>query len=134
MSGYSQVIPAREWVSRSEVRVSALAAWLVPSVGAAIFAVTLLHVLFLSEGTRVLFRDSDAGWHIRNGEAILTNASVPRVDSFSYTHAGRPWFAWEWLSDAVLGAAHQLAGPSGVALLAALVIALTAWGSARLAL
>ena len=134
MSGYSQVIPAREWVSRSEVRVSALAAWLVPSVGAAIFAVTLLHVLFLSEGTRVLFRDSDAGWHIRNGEAILTSASVPRVDAFSYTHAGRPWFAWEWLSDAVLGAAHQTAGPSGVALLAALVIALTAWGSARLAL
>ncbi len=114
--------------------VPQLARWILPSVGAVVFSVALLHVLFLSEGTRTLFRDSDAGWHIRAGEQILATGSIPRVDSFSWTHAGRPWFAWEWLADVALGGAHATAGAAGVALLAALVIALAAWGSVRLAL
>lgn len=115
-------------------RVSWLASLLAPSVGAAIFAVALVHVLFISDGTRTLFRDSDAGWHIRNGEAMLRNLSVPRADQFSFTNPGREWLAWEWISDVLLGAAHRLAGPAGVAMLAALVIALTAWGVWRFAL
>src|SRR5262249_53005144 len=53
---------------------------------------------------------------------------------FSYTRPGAPWFAWEWLSDALLGGANRMAGPAGVVFLTAFVIALTAWGAARLAL
>lgn len=138
MSGYSQVIqPAcstSDWASRAQAQVSTLWSLLLPSLGAVVFAVALLHVLFLSEGTRVLFRDSDAGWHIRTGEAILASGAVPRADRFSYTRAGQEWFAWEWLSDVMLGSTHAIAGLPGVALLAALVIALTAWGAVRLAL
>ena len=113
---------------------SPLAALLLPGLGAVVFAVTLIQVLFLSQGAEGLFRDSDTGWHLRNGEAILNTATVPRVDGFSYTRNGRQWVAWEWLSDAVLGGAHRIAGLPGVALLAALAIALTAWGAARLSL
>ena len=138
MSGLSQAIAsvgaALCPASAPGVRVSRFWALVLPSLGVATFAVALLHVLFLSDGTRVLFRDSDAGWHIRVGEAILTGGSVPRADTFSYTRAGREWLAWEWLSDALLGAAHLAAGPAGVALLAALAIALAAWGALRLAL
>src|SRR6185295_6499616 len=89
---------------------------------------------FLSEGARGLFRDSDTGWHIRNGEAILNSYTVPRADPFSYTRNGREWFAWEWLSDVLLGEAHRIAGLSGVALLAGFGIALTVWYAARLSL
>ena len=68
---------------------------------------------------------------IRTGEAILRDGTVPVADSFSLLHAGREWFAWEWLSDVVLGGAHDAAGPAGVAMLGALVIALTGWGAWR---
>ncbi len=138
MSVYSQVIaeacPPPRSAARAAAPVSAVAAMVLPSVGSVIFAVALAQVLFLSGGTQVLFRDSDAGWHLRVGEAILSSGSVPRADTFSYTHWGRAWFAWEWLADALLGGVHRAAGLPGVALLAALAIAAAAWGAARLAL
>lgn len=139
MSDYSQAISALRSVPlahspRSRVEVTLLPALLLPSFGAVIFAVSLLQVLFLSQGAQTLFRDSDTGWHVRNGEAILSTASAPRVDTFSFTRGGTEWFAWEWLSDILLGGAHRIAGPPGIALLAALAIALTAWGVARLSL
>src|SRR5436190_9523696 len=94
--------------SRTQVHVSSFAATVLPSLGAVVFAVTLLHVLFLSAGGTSLFRDSDVGWHVRNGEAILSTGAVPSVDSFSYTRGGEKWLAWEWLSDVMLGGAHQI--------------------------
>src|SRR5437870_4318969 len=118
MSDYSQAIPLLDASQRSRtatVGVSWLAGLIFPSFGAAVFGVALLQVLFLSQGAQGLFRDSDTGWHIRNGEAILTNFAVPRVDSFSYTRSGNEWFAWEWLSDVAIGSAHRIAGLSGVA-------------------
>ncbi|HEV8525717.1 MAG TPA: hypothetical protein VGQ71_14575 [Terriglobales bacterium] len=137
MSDYSEAIWTLNSAPRSKpevAKVSSSAALLLPSFGAVVFAVTLLQVLFLAQGAQGLFRDSDTGWHVRNGEAILTTAAVPQADPFSYTRDGRQWLAWEWLSDAVLGGAHRIAGLSGVALLAAVAIALTAWGAARLSL
>lgn len=128
MSGYPQVIRA------VDLEAPSLHSILLPGFCTVVFAVTLLHVLFLSQGAQGLFRDSDTGWHVLNGEAILNTATLPRVDNFSYTHGGQPWFAWEWMSDVLLGGAHRIAGLSGVALLAAFAIALTAWGAARLSL
>src|SRR5437868_2361901 len=123
MSGYPHAISGLNAAPRVAARVPSLAVLLLPTFGSVVFAVTLLHVLFISVGTWVLFRDSDTGWHITNGEAILQTASIPRVDTFSYTHFGREWIAWEWLSDILLGGAHRIAGPAGVAILAALCIA-----------
>jgi hypothetical protein len=73
----------------------------------------------------MLLADADTGWHIRNGERILRTMSVPRTDYFSYTMAGRPWYAWEWLYDAILGGIHIAAGLNGVVVFTALLIALT---------
>jgi hypothetical protein len=137
MQGYSQAIYALDSTRRSEsdaAEVTSLAVWLLPNFAAVIFIVALLQVLFLSAGSARLLHDSDTGWHVRNGEAILAARSVPRADAFSYTRAGEMWLSWEWLSDAAFGASHQLAGLSGVALIAAVAIAFTAYGSARLAL
>jgi hypothetical protein len=116
------------------VQSPSVATWLLPNFVAVVFAVTLLQVLFLSAGSPRLFHDSDTGWHVRNGEVILSTASVPRIDRFSYTRDGESWFAWEWLSDAMFGAVHRIAGLPGVALIAALVIASTVSGAAYLAL
>lgn len=88
---------------------------------------TLFYCLFLFEGYRNLFRDSDAGWHIRTGERILDTGMVPRTDPYSFTRAGQPWFAWEWASDVAAGAIHRAAGLTGVALFYGVVIAAGVW-------
>lgn len=101
--------------------------WLAPDVAMAVACVTLFYCLFLFQGYRQLFRDSDAGWHIRNGEAILRTLQLPRTDTYSFTRQGAPWIAWEWAADAAAGAAHRVGGLGGVALLYAVAIAAGAW-------
>jgi hypothetical protein len=80
-------------------------AWLrvvMPSV-ADVFFLALLGVLVLTPLSVRLLGDAGIGWHIRTGQQILAVHSVPRVDSFSSITAGKPWFAWEWLYDVVVG-------------------------------
>jgi hypothetical protein len=107
--------------------VRAPIAWLFPDVALVAAAVTLFYCLFLFQGYQQLFRDSDAGWHIRNGEAILASGRLPRTDTFSFSKAGEPWFAWEWLADTAVGAVHRAAGLRGVAFFYSLAITAGVW-------
>lgn len=97
--------------------------WL-PSLGDLVFSTTLVLLFLLGQGATRLLGDSDTGWHIRTGEWILAQGAVPRHDLFSFSKPGGEWFAWEWLSDVLLAAVHRWAGLPGVALAAALLIAL----------
>jgi hypothetical protein len=99
----------------------------VPDLAMLVAGVTLFYCLFLFQGYRELFRDSDAGWHIRNGETILATHELPKRDIYSFSRAGQPWFAWEWLSDVATGAADHAAGLSGVAFCYAVAIAAVVW-------
>jgi hypothetical protein len=63
---------------------------------------------------RLLLRDAGTGWHIRNGQLILQSHSIPRVDPFSATMAGKTWYAWEWLYDVLVAAVHHGFGLNGV--------------------
>jgi hypothetical protein len=119
--------------ARNSANVPGLARWLLPNLCAAVFAVTLFQVLFLAGG-HALYRDSDTGWHILAGQSMIATGRVPTVDPYSFTRAGRPWFAWEWLADVAFGAADRAAGLRGVELLPALAIALAVAGSVALAL
>src|SRR6476620_11572409 len=76
-----------------------LRAWFLPDVALVASCITLCYCLFLFQGYQKLFRDSDAGWHIRTGERVLATGALPRVDTYSFTRAGAPWFAWEWGAD-----------------------------------
>jgi hypothetical protein len=107
--------------------VRAPLAWFFPDVALVAAAVTLFYCLFLFQGYQKLFRDSDAGWHIRNGEAILVSGRLPHTDPYSFTKADEPWFAWEWASDVVTGAVHRAAGLRGVAFFYSLAIAAGVW-------
>jgi hypothetical protein len=98
-----------------------------PDLSLVAASVTLFYCLFLFQGYQSLFRDSDAGWHIRTGEAILQTGTLPRTDPYSFTRAGQPWFAWEWGSDVLVGAIHRGLGLSGVALFYATAIAAGVW-------
>jgi hypothetical protein len=101
--------------------------WLVPDLALTAAAVTAFLCLFLFDGSRKLFRDSDTGWHIRTGEAILATGQLPRTDPYSWTRGGEPWFAWEWGADALMGAAHRSRGPSGVVALYVAAISAVTW-------
>jgi hypothetical protein len=56
--------------------------------------------------------DPDIWWHLKTGEWIMRHGAVPRVDPFSYTRAGQPWIAHEWLSDLVIYWLYRIAGAS----------------------
>lgn len=106
---------------------SALLRWLIPDLALLASIVTLVFCLVFYDGTIHLFRDSDAGWHIRNGERIVSGGGLPRTDSWSMTRQGQPWFAWEWGADVIGGFLHQRGGLAYVATFYALVIAAATW-------
>lgn len=104
--------------------------FLFPSVADVIFILLFMALLLGGLSSRPL-GDADIGWHIRNGQQILDARSVPRTDSFSSTMAGKPWFAWEWLYDVVVGSLDRHLGLNGVVWLSAFVIAATFAGVFR---
>lgn len=97
----------------------------VPSLSDLAFLIPILALFWCTTGVGWLLTDSDTGWHIRTGEWILRNGRVPAVDIFSFTRPGSPWFAWEWLSDVVMAAVHDVAGLRGIVLLSLILLALT---------
>jgi hypothetical protein len=71
-----------------------------------------------------LVRDGDTFWHLRVGEWIVHNRSVPLVDYFSHSFYGEKWVAHEWLSELLLYGAYMVDSWRGVVLLTALAISL----------
>lgn len=93
-----------------------------PSVADLIFVAILATLAFTPLSLRLL-GDAGIGWHIRTGQQIVATHAIPRVDSFSSTMVGKPWFAWEWLYDLVVGQLEATLGLNGVVWLTAVVIA-----------
>jgi hypothetical protein len=79
-----------------------------------------------------LLGDAGIGWHIRTGQQILATYTVPHVDYFSSTMHGKPWFAWEWLYDVIVGQLEATLGLNGVVWLTAVVIAAVFAGTFQL--
>jgi hypothetical protein len=59
--------------------------------------------------------DPDLWWHIKVGDTILATHHWPITDSYSFTVAGQPWLAYEWVGDVLLATAHRVAGLPGLA-------------------
>ncbi|MER9236582.1 hypothetical protein NKI56_31970 [Mesorhizobium sp. M0622] len=72
-----------------------------------------------------LLQDPDSWWHIKVGTDLLASRTFPTVDAYSYTFAGHPWIAKEWLGQVLLALAYKAGGWNGVVLLAVAAIALT---------
>jgi hypothetical protein len=69
--------------------------------------------------------DGDTLWHVAAGQWMLDHHRVIRADVFSYTFAGQPWHAHEWLGELLMALAYRAAGWSGVALTGAAAAAAT---------
>ncbi|HZR57506.1 MAG TPA: hypothetical protein VFA74_11580 [Terriglobales bacterium] len=103
--------PVRRWLS-----------FFAPSVADILF-VTLLLALSCGALGRLLLRDADTGWHIRNGQLILQTHTITRTDPFSSTMSGQLWYAWEWLYDVFIAIIHRALGLNGVVFFTAALIA-----------
>jgi len=98
---------------------------LLPSLTDVAFLMPLAFVFLRMGGAPGMLGDGDTGWHLRTGEWILANHRVPTQDMFSYTKAGQPWFAWEWLWDVAFGWLNLQWGMAAVILASLLVICFT---------
>jgi hypothetical protein len=58
--------------------------------------------------------DPDVWWHLKTGQYIAEHHSVPHTDPFSYTRAGEPWVAHEWLTDFLLYELERIAAWGGL--------------------
>jgi hypothetical protein len=76
--------------------------------------------------SRNFFVDPDLWWHIRVGQDILRTGHFPTNDTYSWTVAGQPWLAYEWLGEVVLALVNRVGG------VVALSAVLTILGSAIL--
>jgi hypothetical protein len=63
---------------------------------------------YYASNAEIMLGDPDLWWHIVTGQSILNTGHVPTTDLLSYTHAGKPWIAKEWLSQVILALAFNL--------------------------
>jgi len=83
-----------------------------------------LFVLFLGLFTMTArnVTDPDVWWHLKTGEYIALHHSVPHADPFSYTRAGQPWVAHEWLTELFLYQLQRITGFAGLILVFAAIL------------
>ncbi len=104
-----------------------IGAWLAANAPAMLALVVFAATLWPT----ALLNDSDTWWHLSAGDWIIAHHAVPHADPFSWTFAGKPWIAHEWLSEILMSGAFALAGWPGLMLLTALAAAPTVFVLAR---
>jgi hypothetical protein len=105
-------LPRPTWLSRSRVQAGLLI--LAPML-------LLLFARYFVAST-----DPDYWWHVRTGQYIVENGTLPRVDIYSYTVPDRPWVTHEWLAEVLLYVVQQRFGYVGNVVLFGAFAALTA--------
>jgi hypothetical protein len=73
-----------------------------------------------------IFHDGDSWWHLAAGSWMLDHHAVLKRDMFSFTFAGQPWDAQEWLAEIVMALVFRVGGWSGLHILFGLALAATA--------
>ena len=89
--------PAARWVRR----LPSPLAILVVTGTALVCIVAVVHGL----------SDPDYYWHLTAGRLIAETRQVPTADPFSFTYAGQPWTAHEWLGELLMYLLVRGAGP-----------------------
>lgn len=93
--------------------------------GLALLALACIAVFLSVTFNPGIFNDGDTSWHLAAGQLILDRYAVPATDPFSFTFAGEPWHAHEWLAEVVIAATFAAGGWSALALLTGIALAAT---------
>ncbi len=78
----------------------------------AVLGALLVGAVFVA--VRAFMVDPDLWWHIQVGQNILSTHSWPTTDPYSFTVAGHPWLAYEWLGDVLFGTVARFWGLQGL--------------------
>jgi hypothetical protein len=84
--------------------------------------VALFIMIFMLAVHQAAALDPDLWWHLQTGKDILASRSIPHVDPYSFTKAGAPWIAHEWLSQVLMFAVYRLSGLGGLVFIFATII------------
>lgn len=79
----------------------------------------------LADFAGAILQDPDNWWHVKVGLDFLASLTFPAVDPYSYTFAGQPWIAKEWLGQVLLALAYSAGGWNGVVTLIIATVGLT---------
>jgi hypothetical protein len=85
-----------------------------------------IFVLNFFQGT-----DVDMWWHLATGRYIVETGVIPQTDPFSYTAAGQPWVAHEWLAEIGMFLLYRSGGYLAMVVCFASLITLTYWLALR---
>ena len=101
---------------------------------AAFRRIVMFTLLYLIAPGQAMFpiTDPDIWWHLRVGEWIVANRSVPFQDYFSAYGAGKPWFAYSWLFEVLVYAVHTRFGLTGIVWFTVAMALVITWAVHRL--
>lgn len=66
--------------------------------------------------------DSDTWWHLRSGQYIVENQTIPTTDPFSHTRAGQLWIDHGWLAQIFWYGLYAVGGWAAMALALAVLV------------
>ncbi len=90
-----------------------------------LFALMIMSVLILTAMITITqVSNYDLWWHLKTGELITEQHTIPTTDPFSFTRDGERWVTHEWLSEIVLFVVSYAAGDSGLIIAKSILIAL----------
>jgi len=67
--------------------------------------------------------DLDFWWHLKSGQLILQQNSIPHTEIFSFTAFGREYIDHEWLFQVIQSLFYKAGGEAGIILLKSILIA-----------
>jgi hypothetical protein len=94
--------------------------WFIFSIADVIFIIVLVGIL---TGKGHLLQDADTGLHVRVGEYIIDNFTVPTHDIFSHAIPPPAWTAHEWLAELIFAVIYKPFRLTGVVVFTAFIIA-----------
>ena len=88
------------------------------------WALFYVFILIFSLYNSFNYLDPDLGWHLKIGEEILANKSVPHLEHNNYTLQGKSWVDHEWLSNITIFLVHNYLGYLALNIIFALLVVL----------
>jgi hypothetical protein len=92
-----------------------------------IFPVAFFLMVFSLAVLQCSYIDPDLWWHLRTGQDILANHTIPHTDIYSYTKAGSEWVTHEWLSEVIFFSIFRVAGWAGLITILSTLIAVAVY-------
>ncbi len=89
----------------------------------------LIAILFIAIFTMAVRvpADTDTWWHLRSGQYIVENHTIPTADPFSHTKAGQLWIDHGWLAQIFWYGLYAVGGWAALALTLAVLVTVAFW-------